>query len=389
MSGYLEELQEKLDAMNATDLLKRLRSYRWTGRPGYPLKAMWRVYASLFLLGLGNINDLYRKLRDQPEFREFCGLKTLPRRTTINKFILRLTHHSDLVMAMFSQVTERLKDKYPDLGKEVAIDGTFVKAYANPNRSPHVDPDARWGYKNSARSKNGKQVLDYGYKMNLVADIKYELPLVFLTLPANASEMTILPTVIAYAESVYPWFHPDVLVADKGFDSLQNHQYLIDKDILPIIHIRKPPKGGLYEGIYTENGVPTCIGRVPMQYVRSDPEKGWLYRCGGCHLKESFKGAVRYCDTEVWEDPTTNPRLFGAIRRESPEWKALYAKRQAVERVFKSLKQSRRLEKHSARNIEQVRLHVLMSVLTYQVTALVNVLNGRIDEMGWMVKRVP
>ena len=51
---------------------------------------------------------------------------------------------------------------------------------------------------------------------------------------------------------------------------------------------------------------------------------------------------VRRCGDEVWENPTTNPRLFSPIRRQSPECKALYAKRQAIERSFKSLKQSRR-----------------------------------------------
>ena len=32
--------------------------------------------------------------------------------------------------------------------------------------------------------------------------------------------------------------------------------------------------------------------------------------------------------------------LFAATRREGPEWKDLYAKRQAIERVFKSIKES-------------------------------------------------
>ena len=32
--------------------------------------------------------------------------------------------------------------------------------------------------------------------------------------------------------------------------------------------------------------------------------------------------------------------LFAATRRDGPEWKALYAKRQAIERVFKSMKES-------------------------------------------------
>ena len=86
--------------------------------------------------------------------------------------------------------------------------------------------------------------------------------------------------------------------------------------------IRRKARGELYEGIYTEKGVPTCLGQIPMEFVRTDPERGHLYRCNpkGCRLAGSMRGGIRHCDTEVWEDPTRNVRLFGAIRRDGPEW---------------------------------------------------------------------
>ena len=49
------------------------------------------------------------------------------------------------------------------------------------------------------------------------------------------------------------------------------------------------------------------------------------------------------------------------MRRESAEWEALYRMRQAVERVFKSLKQSRRLEAHCVRGLKRVALHCAMT----------------------------
>ena len=144
---------------------------------------------------------------------------------------------------------------------------------------------------------------------------------------------------------------------------LGNVGFLRGKDALPIIHIRRKPgpRGALFEGIYTEKGVPTCLGQIPMEFVRSDPDRGHLYRCNpkGCRLAGSMRGGIRHCDTEVWEDPTRNVRLFGAIRRDGPEWKALYAKRQAIERVFKSMKESRRLERHCVRGLRQITLHAM------------------------------
>jgi hypothetical protein len=108
----------------------------------------------------------------------------------------------------------------------------------------------------------------------------------------------------------------------------------------------------------------------------------------GCHLKDSNRGGTRHCDTEVWEDPGKNIRLFGVIRRDSRDWKDLYAKRQAIERVFKSMKESRRLEQHCVRGLRQITLHAMMSVLAFQVTVLVRLLVGDADKMCWMVRRV-
>ena len=97
-----------------------------------------------------------------------------------------------------------------------------------------------------------------------------------------------------------------------------------------------------------------------------------------------MRGGIRHCDTEVWEDPSKDIRRFGVIRREGPEWKALYAKRQAIERVFKSMKESRRL---CIRGLRQVTLHALMSTLVFP-TALVHLLAGEVDLLRWMVRRV-
>ena len=208
---------------------------------------------------------------------------------------------------------------------------------------------------------------------------------------AKRSDSPMLPSVMERAESLHEWFEPNVVIGDRGYDSRANHEFLIDHGALPIIHIRKPGgKTGLYDGLYTKNGAPTCLGQVAMEYVTSHPEFGHLYRCqtGGCRLAGSLKGGVRYCDDEVWEQAGRNPRLFGALRRDSQEWTNLYTKRQSIERVFKSLKESRRLNAHCVRGLRQVTLHALMSVLTFQATALVRVLGGEREWMRWMVRRV-
>ena len=226
--------------------------------------------------------------------------------------------------ACFADLTHQLKTLIPDLGAEVAIDSTTVRTHCNPNRKRISDPEASWTAKNSARAKEGGKEWHHGYKVHMVADANHGVPLAHVVTTAKRNDSPELPAVIARTEALYPWFQPAAVMADRGYDSMANHKYLHQKGILPIIHIRRKANAALYDGIYTEQGVPTCLGQVPMEYVRSDPEKGHLYRCKGCHLAGTMRGGVIHCDTEVWEDPARNIRLFGVLRRGSQEWKDLY-----------------------------------------------------------------
>ena len=368
-------------------LLAQLWLYRANGRPGYPLRAMWRAYITSFVFNLGSTNELIRALRGNRELRRQCGfMGPLPHRTTFNRFIQRLSRHPELVTACFDRVIEHVRALIPDLGEEVAIDSTTVYVHANPNRRRLADPEAGWTAKNAAGAKEGGKEWRYGYKLHMVADANHGIPLGMKVTPANRNDSPELPLVMEKARASFPWLDPKAAMADRGYDAASNYAYLVAQGTVPIILIRKMPGNQLYDGVYTKEGVPTCIGQVPMQYVRTDPVQGHLYRCVGCHL--AARPGVHHCLDETWEQPDKNLRLFGIIPRSSPEWKALYAKRQAVERTFKSLKQSRRLERHCVRGLRMVTLHCLTSVLSYAATVLVTAQSGRWSRIRWMVAKV-
>jgi len=97
---------------------------------------------------------------------------------------------------------------------------------------------------------------------------------------------------------------------------------------------------------------------------------------------------VRYCHSEIWENRKDNPRVFGPVRRGSPEWKRLYRLRWSVERVFKSMKESRRLESHCVRGLKKVGLHAVMSALAFQATVLLHLRMGEDEILRWMVRKV-
>ena len=397
--GVYAELGQLLETLDDTAIIARLQAYRPTGRPGYPLRTLWNAYIAAFYLNLPHTNALIRRLQDDPLLREACGFEAnakLPVRRTFNYFIARLSHHADLVEQCLARLTDELKTLLPDFGNEVAIDATAVRTHSNPQKpkAKISDPEAAWGVKHSVQSKS-KDSTDYffGYKIHMVADANYGLPIAFKVTAGNRSDSPELPAVMDKAMEMYDWFKPAAASADRGYDAMTNFEYLYSQHgIDPIIHIRKPTAADkLYDGIYTAAAVPTCMGLEPMEYVGQTGDGKRIYRCAseGCHLKDSKQGGIVHCDTVIAEDPKSNIRVLGPItRRNSREWRAIYARRWAIERLFKTLKESRRLESHCVRGLRQITLHALMATLTYQASALVSVKAGDLEWMRWMVRKI-
>ena len=393
-----------LDQVDTAPLVKVLESYRLTGRRGYPLRAMWRAYLAKFVLNIRYNNQLLERLRGSRKLREVCGFGgDVPSESAMSRFVSRLADHQDLVEQCLVKATDELRglaptvkrrkgrqdQPLPPLGAVLAVDSTLFLTYSNPNRKVVSDPDARWGLKHSARTKDGKQEWGFGYKMHLISDATHGVPLAFTITPANQNDSTQLPAALRKTLAAYPWLEPGCLLADRGYDSLSNHQFLAGLGIIPVIHIRKPTAlDGLYDGIYTAEGKPTCLGGAAMEYVRKDPATGaHLFRCPakGCPLKTEGTKAVIHCDGEVWEGPEANLRVLGPLPRFTDAWKRLYRQRMSIERIYRSLKHSRGLEGHCVRGLRKITLHATLSALTFQATALARLQvgdHGRMRQMG-------
>ena len=388
-----EYIAEALDSIDATKLLRRLNEYRANGgRRTYQIQSFWRAYMLTFLLDLSSINALIRRLWNDPQLQLLCGFSKLPDRRTFNRFVARLSEHRDLVDECMAQVIEQLKVLIPDLGENVAVDSTAVRTHSNDNKKSKItgqvsDLDATRGVRTNAR--NPKKIESYfGYKCHILSDVKHQVPLTGFVTPANRSDSPELPTLLEQAESQYSWFRPRYVMADRGYDSASNHEAVLDKDAAFICPMRKWSSKQRY-GIYDRNGTPSCEGEERMEYLGTHPDRGHLYKCPkwGCRI-QTESGFVS-CEVFVWVDWRTKayPRLHGPVRRGSPEWKRLYKFRQSIERIFKSVKESLRLERHYIRGLNKIALHSSMSALAYTAAALTKTQAGIADKR-WMVQRV-
>ncbi len=395
LSGSSDSLEELRAVFLLTDILAQplleriFERRRYGGRRGYPLIILWRALIGMYYLeGVDSLNGVIRRLYDDPNFRALCGFgDKIPHRTTFLRFFHRVKSYQPEVDAIFLEVLSRLQAELPDIGREVAIDSTTVRVHANPNRTVSSDPEAAWTRKNNATAKDGGTEWFYGYKMHLLADTLYGVPLTWEVTPANRHDSRVFRILLEKAFRDIEWFSPETLTADRGYDYPALHEYLLERGITPIIHMRKSSASdGPHDGVYDKRGRPVCMGNISMEYIATDTERGHLYRCRGCHLKK--RKGVLYCYDELWVRPEENPRVVGVVARGSAEWTDLYAKREVIEQLFKGMKQSRKLERHYLRRKMNIDLHVTMCTLTCVLKMLMNARAGRMDTLRWMVRKV-
>ena len=181
------------------------------------------------------------------------------------------------------------------------MDSTTLKAWSNGGKTNKADQQAGWSVKQGTQ---GVKEYTYGWKLHLLVDCEYELPISAHISPGNVHDSRRASNLLSQARFTYSKFHPRYILADKGYSGrplskLIHRQYRA----MPIIQVNKA---------HTK-------------------------------LKKEM-------------DAT----------EQSVTWKAIYAQRQAVERAFSRLKGQLSLNSIRVRGRTKVSLHCYMVLIAYQ-----------------------
>ena len=405
--GFYCYALDQLENLSAVQkMLERITEARHNGRPGYAPRVMFRAFCLKFLLGVRFVVEFRMVLESSARWREICGMgDDVPSDSTFSRFFKRLSEFEKNEESAIVEMVEKLKAELPDTGRIAAIDGTDIESYADIERTdddgdPLTDPGGEWGKRTAKGKSNTKEKVEwfFGRKMHLLSDVVYGIPLAAETLPANASEYTWLPKLVEKARRNHKWFKPEILLADKGYDSQEIHEFLYNKGITPIIAIDDPTAhDGLHDGLFDKSGTPVCgDGKAQMKYIETDAQGRHKFTCppGGCSLKAKSNGSMQYCDdSAIWIDPREHLRTAGVIARASSGWwkhykgfkgKGGHGGRQTIERTFGSLKQSRLLDRSYYLDDRKIVCHANMSLLTYLATMLTRVRAGDPEKMRHM-----
>jgi hypothetical protein len=136
-----------------------------------------------------------------------------------------------------------LREQPPNFGRDIAIDGSDLPAYANGNRvGPKAvgiprrpsDPDAAWGHR-SAVSNRGKGQF-YGYKIHAAVDVATDLPLAWNVESGNEQDQHFA---VGLIDQVRQRGLPvETAAMDTGYDNNLIYVRCEHRDVVPIIALR-------------------------------------------------------------------------------------------------------------------------------------------------------
>ncbi|HVE97320.1 MAG TPA: transposase, partial [Pseudonocardiaceae bacterium] len=272
------------------------------------------------------------------------------------RFTVKLREHSATLADCLDRVIAGLGEAIPDLGTNLAIDGSDLPAYANgmrdlPNGKPESTTPTRTHRGDiGPRSPPAKGGGFYGYKLHAAVCTKTDLPLAWRTETASDSEHEHMPSLLD--TTIRRGFTPGTCAMDKGYDGSGMYAACESRDVRPVIPLKLT-----VNVVNGKHKPPSCQHGV-WAFAGSDAKRGaskWRCPTGECAPRS------------VW---IKADRLHTLIRRTTDRWKAIYRTRGAVEREFGRLKHEWGLDPLRVRRLPRVRLHVDLTILARLATAL-------------------
>lgn len=419
-SGELERLRMVIEVIPDDELMKVLEGERKGRRDDYPIRAVWNSILAGIVYQHASIESLRRELLRNGELREACGFdpalgeKAVPSKDAYSTMLKKLMKKQQGIDRMFDELIGELKKFLPELGKHVAIDSKKIESYAKGKRNPEdsSDPEAEWGYKTYKGKRADGSIWEkisswFGYKLHLLVDTTYELPVGYKVTKATRADIEEMLPIVEEAKQKH-FQSIESLAGDKAYDSGPHHEALYDKHgIKPVIDIRDNWKDGeetkLLNPEKTDNVVynykgtvychcPVSNERYEMAFCGFEKDRNTLkYKCPATAYGTECKGYARCSEGtkgKIVRIPLeADRRIFVPIARSSYKWQRIYNGRTAVERVNSRMDLSFGFEHHFVRGKAKITLRVGLALVVMLSMALARIRRDQLEDMRSLIKR--
>lgn len=412
----LDRLRVLLEALPDEDLMRALEAERKGRRDEYPLRAVWNSMLAGIVFEHVSVESLRRELQRNAQLRQVCGFDVLrgalavPPQWVYTRFLGKLFRHQAEIDRMLDALVDRLETLLPDLGCRLAVDSKAIASHAKAPRKDadsgpqkpdgRRDRDADWGTKTYKGVREDGTAWEktkrwFGYKLHLVVDAQYELPLGYAVTKASENDSPHLLPLVENLKTRHPELaaRSEYLSADKGCDAKDTNQDLFDEySIRPVVDIRATwqeepdrPRSLYPERVdtifYTEQGEVLCRCRdgadkerdnyAAMAYEGFEQDRGTLkYRCPAkahglaCAQQDLCNEGWQPAHGRIVRVPLdTDRRIFTPLARDSKAWAREYKHRTAVERVNSRLDLSFGFERHYIRGLNKMRVRAGLALV--------------------------
>ena len=418
--GDLERLLLVLEYMPDEELMQTLEKERGKGRDDYPVRAMWNSILAGVVFEHPSNESLIRELSRNGQLRFICGFhsnRDVPKSYVYSRFFRNLFEKEEMVNDIFNKLVDELEIILPGFGGNLAIDGKAISSLAggkNKKEAPdgRRDIDASWGVKEYKGTREdgtawSKIVRWFGYRLHLIVDADYELPVAFELTKAPASEVKQAHNMVDDLDKEHPELieRCETLAADRGYDDIKLHEKLWNEHgIKPIIDIRnmwkEPGKTRLLEDyenvVYDYKGSVYCVcmetgtqREMCVGGFEKDRKKhGTLKKlCPVIHYGTKCK-YIEKCQVKqgIRIDITLDQRVFCPIDRASYKWVTHYKKRTSAERVNGRFDESFGFEKHYIRGLKKMKIKCGIALCVMLAMAVGRIKEGQPEKMRSLVQ---
>jgi transposase, IS5 family len=353
------ELCRILDSPEITALIAEIETTRWTGRPGYPIRALVGLALAKSLYQRATWTQIVALAEEHNGLREALGGE-VPSVHACYRFTKKLIKYREVRDVCADRLLASHKKLRPEMGENIAIDGSAIHAYANGHKTvsrggrerrpdEFSDHDASWGHQ-SATSTEGKGRSIYGYKLHMATDSATDLPIAWHMSTAAGSELRFAPSLLNQARR--RGFTASTCAMDRGYDAEIIYKDFEDRDCRPIVPLRRTAgvKNGRHHPHECRHGKWVFAGT---DYQRKAAK--WRCPTGECESSHRWVPASRF---------------HTLVPRTTDRWLKLKRGRSSVEREFGRLKNEYGLKPLRVRGLERVRLHADLTIIAKLASAL-------------------
>lgn len=412
--GDLERLRLVMEYMPDEYLMQSLERKRGKGRDDYPIRAMWNALLAGIVFQHDSDAKLLRELSRNGQLRALCGFKgKAPTASAFSRFLKNLLNQESEADKMFDTLVKQVEEILPDFGKRLAMDSKAIESFAshknkNEEKDGRRDTDADYGKKVYRGTKEDgtqweKVIKWFGYKLHLVVDAMYELPVAYSVTKASEPDINEGHRLLEQMEERQPEMleQAEILSADRGYDDSKLIVKCWDEyDIKPVIDIRNMWKDGENTRILRdlENVTYNYKGNVYCHCPVTGTEREMV--CGGfekdrntlkklCPSKQygiTCKGQAECPVNHGIRIPLSEDRrIFTPIDRASYKWKREYNGRTSVERVNSRIDVSLGFEKHTIRGIKKMKVRSGLALCVMLAMALGRLKEKRMEKIRSLV----